>query len=147
MCIDVRKTCECGKHLVQFHLRDNVMSREVIARLYCPECAHRASPEQEALLDDNGWRIAYDLELAQFLAAAKLQMPPDAVSPAFLFDSGYATWQEMYPGEQRDIVAERSRIMELLKTDSREYLQRINSWNIERVARLKAEGWRKAQAT
>jgi hypothetical protein len=37
--------------------------------------------------------------------------------------------------------------MELLKTDSQEYLQRINRWNIARVARLKAAGWRKAQAT
>lgn len=146
MCIDVRKTCECGKHHVQFHLRDNVMSREVIARLFCPECASRAPVDQDCVLSDNGWLIGYDLELAQFLAAAKLQMPPDAVDPGFLFDSGYATWQEMYPGEQQDILAERAQIMELLKTDSREYLQRINRWNIERVARLKAEGWRKAQA-
>ena len=88
----------------------------------------------------------YDLELAQFLAAAKRLLPPDAVNPAFLFDSGYATWQEMYPGEQQDILAERKEIMELLKTDSREYLQRINRWNIARVERLQAVDWRKAQA-
>lgn len=147
MCVDIRKTCECGKHHVQFHLRDNVMSREVIVRLFCPSCSPQADPTRETILNDNGWLIEYDLELARFLAAAKLQIPPDAVDPGFLFDSGYATWQEMYPGEQQDILAERREIMELLKTDSREYLQQINRWNIARVARLKEEGWRKAQAT
>ena len=147
MCIDIRKTCECGQHHVQFHLRDNIMSREVIMRLFCPACSSGTSPEQATMLNDNGWVIEYDLELAQFLAAAKLQLPPDVVDPAFLFDGGYATWQEMYPGEQQDILTERREIMELLKTDSREYLQQISSWNIARVARLKAAGWRKAQAT
>lgn len=147
MCIDIRKTCECGKHHVQFHLRDNVMSREVLVRLFCPSCSAKADPSTETILNDNGWLIEYDLELARFLAAAKLQIPPDDVDPGFLFDSGYATWQEMYPGEHQDILMERKEIMELLKTDSREYLQRINRWNIARVARLKAAGWRKAQAT
>lgn len=146
MCIDIRKTCECGKQQVQFHLRDNVMSQEVILRLYCPQCSAGTNPGRETMLKDNGWVIEYDLELAQFMAAAKLQLPPDAVDAAFLFDSGYATWQELYPGEHQDILAERREIMELLKSDSREYLQRISRWNIDRVARLKTEGWRKAQA-
>lgn len=146
MCIDVRKTCACGRHHVQFHLRDNIMSKEVIDRLYCPECAAGETLDPGCMLSDNGWLIRYDLELAQFLAAAKLRISPDAVTPAFLFDSGYATWQEMYPGEQQDIRAERKEIMEVLKNDSQEYLRRINQWNIARVERLKAEGWRKAQA-
>lgn len=144
MCLDIRKTCECGKHHVQFHLRDNIMSREVIARLFCPACS--AGVEGRTMLNDNGWVIEYDLELAQFLAAAKLQIPPDEVDPAFLFDSGYATWQEMYPGEQQDILADRREIMKLLQKDSREYLQQISRWNIARVAEMKVAGWRKAQA-
>ena len=36
--------------------------------------------------------------------------------------------------------------MALLKTDPQEYLRQINSWNIARVERLKADGWRKAQS-
>ncbi|MFZ5798355.1 MAG: hypothetical protein C4563_04400 [Desulfobulbus sp.] len=147
MCIDVRKTCVCGKHRIQFHLRDNIMSEEVIARLFCPDCSGAVPVDLETMVQDNGWLIEYDLELARFLAAAKLQLAPDAIDPPFLFDSGYATWQELYPGEQQDILAERSAIIDLLKTDSHEYLQRINRWNIDRVARLKAEGWRRAQAT
>lgn len=147
MCIDVRKTCECGSHLVQFHLRDNIMSNEVIARLFCPACSGRIDTNHPGMLCDNGWVIEYDLELARFLAAAKLQIEPDMVDPDFLFDGGYATWLELYPGEQKDIVAERKEIMDLLHSDSREYLRQINEWNIARVARLKAAGWRRAQAT
>ncbi|GAB4341295.1 MAG: hypothetical protein Kow0089_15520 [Desulfobulbaceae bacterium] len=98
------------------------------------------------MLNDNDWVIEYDMDLARFLAAAKLQVLPDSVTPAYLFDTGYAAWQEMYPGEQQDILEERKDIMELLKTDRTEYLKRINSWNIARVERLKQEGWRKAQA-
>ena len=146
MCIEVKKTCECGKHEVQLHLRDNIMSREVIVSLFCPECSGDCTINEETALTDNNWVIEYDLELARFLAAAKLQLMPDTVTPAFLFDSGYATWREMYPGEQQDILEERQEIMALLKTDPQEYLRQINSWNIARVERLKADGWRKAQS-
>ena len=146
MCLDIRKSCECGNQLVQFHLRDNIMSEEVIVSLYCPECAENAEVDEKTMLNDNRWIIEYDMELAQFLAVSKLQIPPDAVDPGFIFDSGYATWQEMYPGEQKDILEERKEIMGLLTTDQQEYLTRINKWNIARVERLKELGWRKAQA-
>ena len=145
MCMDVRKTCACGKHSVQFHLRDNIMSTEVVVALFCPDCSEEAAVDDETMLQDNNWVIEYDMELAQFLAAAKLNIPPDSVDPLFLFDTGYATWQEMYPGEQEDILEERKEIMGLLKTDPQEYLKQINSWNISRVDQLKAVGWRKAQ--
>lgn len=146
MCTEVRKTCECGKQNAQFHLRDNIMSKEVLVSLHCPECEAKAAMDTETMINDNNWIIEYDMELAQFLAASKLQLSPDMVTPSFIFDSGYAAWQEMYPGEQKDILEERKDIMELLKTDSAEYLKQINSWNIARVERLKEDGWRKAQA-
>ena len=92
MCIDVRKTCACGQHHVQFHLRDNIMSNEVITGLYCPDCSDEAEVNDETMLKDNNWVIEYDMELAQFLAAAKLNIAPDSVTPFFLFDTGYATW-------------------------------------------------------
>jgi len=147
MCIEVRKTCCCGNKNVQFHLRDNIMCREVILTLYCPECSEGMSADKEVMLNDNGWIIEYDMELAQFLAVAKLCIPPDSVTPAFLFDSGYATWLELYPGERDDILEQRKEIMGLAKTDPQKYLETINSWNIARVERLKADGWRKAQAS
>lgn len=146
MCIDIRKTCNCGEQEVQFHLRDNIMSKEVILALYCPTCSMALTLDEKTMIRDQKWVIAYDIELAQFQAAAKLNMPPDAVSPAFLFDTGYATWLEMYPGEKKDILEERQGIMALAKTDPQKYLETIQSWNIERVEQLKADGWRKAQA-
>ena len=142
MCIEVRKTCECGKESAQFHMRDNIMSKEVLVSLRCPSCAAENDVNRETMLQDNNWVIEYDMELAQFLAAKKLQVSPDTVTPEYIFDTGYATWQEMYPGEQDDILEERKDIMDLLKTDSKEYLKQINSWNIARVERLKQEGWR-----
>lgn len=145
MCLDVRITCTCGKHTVQMHLRDNVMTREVLVALFCPQCSRGVAMDGQTTLNDNDWVIQYDLDLARFLAAARLQLPPDAVDPAFLFDSGYATWQEMYPGEQHDILAERREIMALLAADSAGYLRQISSWNIARVEQLKADGWRKAR--
>lgn len=147
MCIEVRKTCSCGERNVQFHLRDNIIAEEVLLALYCPKCSADVAMNEEAMINDKGWIIEYDMELAQFLAAAKLNIAPDSVNPAFLFDTGYAAWLEMYPGEKEDILEEHKEIMKLVQTDPQKYIETINSWNISRVERLKEDGWRKAQAS
>ena len=143
MCIDVRKTCECGCHTVQFHLRDNVMMPQVIARLFCPSCPGDTPFDPASMLCDNDWIIEYDMELARGLFAQKLQVCEDDVIPEYIFDKGYACWQEMYPGEQEDIREEREKIIELLQQDRNVYLQTMQNWNIERIERLKSAGWRK----
>ena len=146
MCLDVRKMCECGARTIQFHLRDNVMLPEVISRLFCPSCpGGETAYNNQTMLNDNGWIIEYDMVLAISLAVAKLQVEPEMVQPGFLFDSGYACWQEMYPGEQMEIKDEREKIIELAKKDQKQYLQTIQSWNIDRIKRLKEAGWRKVQ--
>lgn len=144
MCLEVRKACQCGKRNVQFHLRDNIMSQEVINRLYCPDCSITVEINPATMLGDNGWIIEYDMELARFQATAKLTMDPDYVQPGYLFDSGYACWLEMYPGEKEEISAERTEILALQKKNPTHYLQEISSWNIARIERLKDAGWRKA---
>ncbi|HEB50414.1 MAG TPA: hypothetical protein ENI89_07385 [Desulfobulbus sp.] len=146
MCMEVRKTCQCGKQTAQFHMRDNIMSQEVIEELYCPDCSGPEQIDPETMLNDNGWVIKYDMELARFLAVSKLMVDPESVRPGYLFDSGYACWLEMYPGEKEDILEERKEIMALQKEDPTRYLKEISSWNIARIERLKADGWRKAQA-
>ncbi len=146
MCLEIRKTCKCGKNNAQFHMRDNVLSQEVIAELYCPECSHQTELNPETMLKDNNWIIKYDMDLARFMTVSKLMLEPEAVRPGYLFDSGYACWLEMYPGEKQDILEERTEIMALQKTDPTRYLQEISSWNIARIERLKADGWRKAMA-
>ena len=146
MCLEVRKTCKCGSKSAQFHLRDNILSQEVLVGLYCPDCSGEVELNPETMLMDNGWIIEYDMELAKFLAVSKLMVDPDIVRPGFIFDSGYACWQEMYPGEQQDVLEERKEILALQKQDPSRYLREISSWNIARIERLKADGWRKALA-
>ena len=145
MCIDVRKTCECGTHTVQFHLRDNIMPPQVISRLFCPSCPGNSAFDNESMLYDNDWIIEYDMDLAQTMLEKKLQIDPEDVNPELIFDKGYACWQEMYPGEQEDIREDRKKIIEMLEQDRNEYLQAMQNWNIERIERLKAAGWRKLQ--
>lgn len=145
MCMDVRKRCECGAHTVQFHLRDNVMVPEVIDRLFCPACPGDRPFDPAAMLYDNGWVIEYDMELACSLAEKKLKRDPETVNPELLFDTGYVCWQEMYPGEQEDIKDERQKIIDLLQQDRQQYLEAMQSWNINRIERLRAQGWRKVQ--
>lgn len=146
MCLDIRKTCECGNNSVQFHLRDNVMLPEVIARLWCPSCGRQDGDfDRTTMLHDNGWTIEYDMELARMLAIQRLGEDGADILPEVIFDQGYACWQELYPGEQQDIKEEKKQIVALLQEDQKKYLQTIQQWNINRVARLKSQGWRKAQ--
>jgi len=97
------------------------------------------------MLQDNDWIIEYDMILAQMLIVQKLVVEPAAVTPAFLFDNGYACWLEMYPGEKADIKDERDSIIKLIKDDQKKYLEAIGNWNIDRVEKLKSQGWRRAQ--
>jgi hypothetical protein len=143
MCIDVRKTCECGTHTVQFHLRDNIMPPQVISRLFCPSCPGNSAFDNGSMLYDNDWIIEYDMDLAQTMLEKKLQIDPEDVNPEFIFDKSYACWQEMYPGEQKDIKEDREKIIELLQQDRNVYLHAMQNWNIERIERLKSAGWRK----
>jgi len=145
MCLEVRKTCKCGLNNAQFHLRDNILSQEVISKLYCPKCSDQVTIDPDTMLMDNGWVIEYDMDLARFMTVSKLVLDVKTIQPGYLFDSGYACWLEMYPGEKQDILDERAEILELQKTDPGRYLQEISSWNIARIQRLKADGWRKAQ--
>lgn len=146
MCLEVRKTCKCGSKTAQFHLRDNIMSQEVLLDLYCPACSKEVALNPETMLMDNGWIIEYDMDLARFLAVSKLMVDPEVVRPGYIFDSGYACWQEMYPGEQQDVLEQRKEILALQKQDPSRYLKEISSWNIARIQQLKADGWRKAMA-
>ena len=146
MCQEIRKQCRCGQRIAQFHLRDNVLSAEVIANLYCPDCSAQVKMNPYTMVVDNGWVIEYDMDLARFQLSSKLLLEKEQIQPGYIFDSGYACWLEMYPGEKEDILEERAEIMKLQEQDPRQYLRAISRWNIERIERLKEDGWRKAQA-
>jgi len=145
MCMEVKVRCNCGAQEASFNLRDNILPPEVVDALYCPACSRGVSFDPARMLRDRDWVIAYDMELARFMMSAKLGMDPEAVTPEFLFDEGYATWKETYPGELAEIEAEKERIVALLREDPRRYFEELRRWTQARVERLKAEGWRKAQ--
>lgn len=144
MCQEVRKTCHCGQQDATFHLRDNVMDQKVIDRLFCPNCSTEQEVDRETMVADNGWVIEYDMDLARMFAITKLSMDPAHVNPELIFDEGYVTWREMYPGETADITEERNRIIAMKESNPKEYLAAISSWAVERIQRLKDDGWRKA---
>ena len=108
MCQEIRRTCNCGQKDATFHLRDNVMGQEVIDRLFCPKCSVDQKVDSETMVTDNNWIIEYDMDLVRMFAITKLSMNPTHVNPEFVFDEGYATWREMYPGETADITEERN---------------------------------------
>ncbi len=144
MCLAVFKTCECGSNHVQFHLRDNILRPEVIARLYCPSCSGHQAFDQAAMLNDNGWIIEFDMILAYSILSGKKLLLPEQIDPGYIFDQGYCTWLETYPGEREEIKVEREEILALRNSDQNRYLQEMISWNIKRIENLKIKGWRKA---
>ncbi len=145
MCKEVKKSCECSQSEAQFHMRDNIMAEEVIDRLFCPSCSPKSAFNAATMIHDNGWIIEYDMMLAKMLGTTKMALPAEQVTPEFLFDLGYASWREMYPGETEDIAEERQEIIKRKDENPRRYLEEINSWAVTRINRLKNEGWRKAQ--
>ncbi|NTV15012.1 MAG: hypothetical protein HGA96_13950 [Desulfobulbaceae bacterium] len=142
----VFKKCECGSRTVQFHMRDNLLTPEVVSRLFCPACPGEAGFDAASMVNDNGWIIEYDMVLATMQLLQGRMVDREMIRPCYLFDQGYATWLETYPGEKEDIREERERIIALKDTDQQHYLQEMMRWNIQRLATLKAQGWRRAQA-
>ena len=97
------------------------------------------------MLQDCGWVLEYDVERAQdFFALRGLKSP---ATPAFIFDEGYLSWQGLAPEDQEINTRLHQRLAPLIEQDLALYLKAIRSEWVAHVARLKAAGWRKAQAT
>jgi hypothetical protein len=67
--------------------------------------------------------------------------------PAVIFDAGYLSWQGLAPGDQEVNSRLHHRLAPLAEQDLALYLQSLRSEGVAHAARLKAAGWRKAQAT
>lgn len=144
MCMEFSSKCTCETKEASFNFRDDVMPHEVINRLYCPRCSSDIAFDSKKMLADNGWVIEYDMDIAEFSAQ---KLPPSrqkGLSPAMIFDEGYATWRGTYPGDHIDNVRERQEVIKLAKKDPAGYLQKMKDWSSQRMDRLKSEGWRKA---
>jgi len=134
--------CTCGARSVSFHFKDNIMPEQVIKGLYCPSCSKGVTLDPSTMVSDNGWVIRYDMETARFMGEKHIK---GEITPNLLLDQGYCSWNGVYPGDNIDSVREREKIIALAKTDPKEYFKKLKSWAVERMEKLKHEGWRKAQ--
>jgi hypothetical protein len=143
MCMAYEKNCACGARSASFHFRDNILPEQVVKDLYCPSCSKGVAVDHASMVGDNGWVIRYDMELIRFMSNGKIA---GDVTPDLVFDEGYCTWNGMYPGDHLDSVREREQITVLAKSNPVEYLKKLKGWAVERMEKLKHEGWRKAQS-
>ncbi len=143
MCMAYEMNCACGNNMAGFNFKDEIMSEEVINRLYCPNCSKGISFDPETMVFDNGWIIEYDMDIARF-QAQKIGRLTGPITPEFIFDEGYCTWRGIYPTDHIDSVKEREDIVKLAKVNPKRYLEEIKDWAKRRMERLTQEGWRKA---
>jgi hypothetical protein len=96
------------------------------------------------MLTDNDWILEFDLFLARgCLHRANITTPH--LSPEFIFDQGYASWNGFTPHELDQRLTERQEIIGLADQDMHLYLAEIKRWGSARVKKFREAGWRKAQ--
>jgi hypothetical protein len=144
MCMNLRRFCSCRRNSAYLSCRDNLLPGEILVNLYCPEC-RPASLEVGTMLADCGWVLEYDVDRAQAYFTAR--GIGSRATPAFIFDEGYLSWQGLAPGDQEVNTRLHQRLAPLIEQDLALYLKSLRSEWVAHVARLKAAGWRKAQAT
>ncbi|MFP3869671.1 MAG: hypothetical protein ACLFVT_02165 [Syntrophobacteria bacterium] len=124
--------------------KNHILPPQVINNLHCPECSGDVEFDVECMIADNDWILHFDMDLARgFLERARIGT--DRLSPAFLFDEGYATWNGFTPTELKQKLAERQEIIALAPQNMLHYLEEMKRWGCERARRLREAGWRKAQ--
>ncbi|MFQ5455435.1 MAG: hypothetical protein ACE5EA_04410 [Nitrospirota bacterium] len=144
MCTAIEKICKCGKSLGVIHNADSILPYEVVISIYCPECSSGVEYNKAAMIEDNGWVIEYDMEIAKNFAQ-KIGISEDRITPEFLFENNYSSWNGYYPTDIRDKAVESQEILKIAKVDPKRYLSEIRNWTEQRIKRLSSEGWRKAK--
>ena len=144
MCMDHSIVCRCGRKEASFNFKNEVMPPEAIEAVYCPHCSKGVTIDAETMINDNGWVIHYDMEVAGLYSNSLPSGHKQRLSPEMLFDEGYVTWRGVYPGDHIDSVSEREALTTIAKKDPKEYFDQMKSWTINRMTRLQEEGWRKA---
>jgi len=144
MCLNLRRFCSCGRNSAYLSCRDNLLPAEILVNLFCPECRPHTIAD-DAMLQDCGWVLEYDVDRAQAYFTRRGISSP--ATPAFIFDAGYLSWQGLAPGDQEVNTRLHQRLAPLIEQDLTLYLKSLRAEWVAHVARLKAAGWRKAQAT
>lgn len=144
MCINHRLACSCGQNMANLMFRNHVLPPTVIRRLCCPRCSACLSFDSQRMIADNGWVLEFDMELAGH-RLQQARLGTRGLSPGFLFDEGYASWNGLTPTELEDRLAERQEIIALSGQDMHRYLTALKNWGCQRVQKLRDNGWRKAR--
>ena len=145
MCVAISRECDCGTGFASLHHTNSILPEQAISAVYCPDCSKRIDFDSETMIRDNGWIIAYDMELATEILA-RSGVDPDRITPEFIFDQGYSTWNGLTPTDAFDKSMEMHELLGESKDDKLAYFQAMKKWTKERTARLAEQGWRKAQA-
>ncbi|MDX1764745.1 MAG: hypothetical protein R3231_10525 [bacterium] len=140
----LERRCKCGKERARLHHGNSVLPEEAIKEIYCPSCSGTVNVDPNVMIADNGWIVEYDMEVAH-LYASKMGRPAEGISPAFIFDEGFCSWQGFTPNDQEKANEEKTHIAKVARDDARKYLHLIREWGINREKQLAKEGWRKAQ--
>lgn len=145
MCMNLRIRCSCGKRRANIMNRDNILPREVVRNLWCPDCAGKAVYDRERMIRDNGWVLEFRMDLARNMLAGKLGDDRYGLDPAYLFDNGYSSWNGFTPTDLEDSLRERQAIQKQYSKDILRFIARIKEWGLARVRTLSEQGWRKAR--
>ena len=144
MCMDHSVACKCGRADASFNFKNEVMPPETIEALYCPYCSEGMKIDTDTMINDNGWIIHYDMDVASVYGNKLPNAHKENLSPNLLFNEGYVTWRGVYPGDHIDSKNEREALTIMAKTNPKKYFKEMKNWGIDRMARLKEQGWRKA---
>jgi hypothetical protein len=139
-----RIICHCAKNNASFNFRDEIMPSEIVKGLYCPECSVDVSFDSNSMLRDNGWIVEYEMDIAELYGPKLPSQDRSRNTPEMLFDEGYVTWRGVYPGDHVDSATERAELIELSRINPPKYVEAMKEWSVNRMERLKKEGWRKA---
>jgi len=143
MCLHQKLACACKRNKAYLFHRDNVLPEQVVINMYCPECGNRANRNESTMLEDVGWLIEYDIEVARFYL--NLKGIDNPVTPEFIFDEGYCSWYGMSPNDLEENARVHQELMPLQKKDKLLYFNELKRIRLAQFAELKKAGWRKAQ--
>jgi hypothetical protein len=141
----VEKACRCGEGSARLHHLNSILPGETVKTIYCPSCSKGVKFDAETMVEDNGWIVEYDMEVAS-LHAEKMGKKSERITPDFIFDEGFSAWQGFTPNDLEKANEEKIALAKMAKSDGRKYIELIREWSISREQKLQKEGWRKARA-
>ena len=144
MCMAIGLKCKCGENYASIHNDGSILPEEVVKNLYCPKCAIDVGFDGNTMIEDNGWIIEYDMEIAKVFAS-NIGVDAKEITPEFLFDKGYCTWNGYTPFDQENRAREKMELLKLAREDRKRYIEEFKGWTERRLKRLSSEGWRKAK--